>query len=46
VPPKEGKFEYTLRASPDFGKSWKWAGKPRENRGFSCIAYAPTTMES
>ncbi len=38
-PPKEGKFEYTLRASPDFGKSWKWAGKPGENRVFSCIAH-------
>jgi hypothetical protein len=43
-PLKEGKFEYTLRASPDFGKTWKWAGKPGENRVFSCIAYAPSTM--
>ncbi len=43
-PPKEGKFEYTLRVSPDFGKTWKWAGKPGENRVFSCIAYAPSTM--
>lgn len=39
-PPKEGKFEYTVKASPDFGKSWKWAGKPGENRGFSCSAHA------
>ena len=31
-PPGAGMFEYTLRASPDFGKSWQWAGKPGENR--------------
>ncbi len=31
-PPGSGVFEYTLRASPDFGKSWQWAGKPGENR--------------
>jgi len=31
-PPGAGVFEYTLRASPDFGKSWQWAGKPGENR--------------
>ncbi len=31
-PPRSGVFEYTLRASPDFGKSWQWAGKPGENR--------------
>ncbi|HID93985.1 MAG TPA: hypothetical protein EYP60_07800 [bacterium (Candidatus Stahlbacteria)] len=43
-PPKEGKFEYTLRASPDFGKGWKWVGKPGENRVFSCSDYAPATM--
>ncbi len=31
-PPGAGVFEYTLRASPDFGKTWLWAGKPGENR--------------
>ena len=38
-PPGAGVFEYTLRASPDFGKSWQWAGKPGENRKIKVITH-------